>query len=256
MYLIDSRIMIIYVLSKRGLYFTLVPRFYHVLRYIKPGMTVPILSKSTQSFSVWEMQLNAFFALKGKETEEEKLSILPACIDEELLVNLLIILKKRSTSYSSVMQKAKEVWLTGKRPSNPEKQFVNIRIDQPSQAVSAHEEMKWLSEYLGYDNTVIVERIKNAVSDALRPTVFLYANSKKGIVSDELVQFISTIPDANTGSGNEVLAVSMVCRYCKKHGHEIATCPVKPDRTKITCFACGEVGHIKKNCRKSNYSKN
>lgn len=207
-------------------------------------MSTPLLTTDTRSFSAWTLQLESFLLLKDVK-DDARLQVLPACIEESLLVPMADYLRKGTTTYESALKKLRELWLAARRPSDPERQFMAITIAQPSHTMDALTEMRWLAEYLNFDDSTIVKRLVGAVSGKLKPTLVMFLETNKKATSDEVAQFLLKIPDEQPS----VLAVSNYCKYCKKPGHALVSCPIRPDLKTIRCFKCGQLGHMKRFCR-------
>ena len=110
----------------------------------------PTLGRSTVSFQAWKSQIEAFFILKAIIDDNVKLKLLPACLEEEILIRVQSYLALGTTTLSTALDKIHLVWLQLRRPLNPEKMFAELSFCQPSEVSDAALQLKWLAEYLGY----------------------------------------------------------------------------------------------------------
>lgn len=219
---------------------TLVPR---------PGM-LPTLSSSTKSFQSWQSQLEAFFALKSIDDEKKKLLVLPTCLEEDILLRTVGYLSAGSTTLKSALRRLREVWLEVRRPADPERQFLELKFSQPSQANDALVTLKWLSEYLHFNESAIRQRFISAAPIGLQPVLL----SRSSDSLDDLCNFVSTCPDDPTLCAvNAVKRLPCnitnsteprVCRFCKRAGHVAAECR----RRLGLCLRCGGQGHRVAEC--------
>lgn len=205
---------------------------------------LPTLSSSTRSYSAWRFQLDAYFALKSVDEDKQKLAILPACVEESLLIRATSFLSLGTTTYKTAIDRFRVIWLDVRRPSNPEKLFHEMSFSQPSQASDALADLMWLSEYLNYDSKAIRQRFISAAPLSLQPVLIGRATD----TTEQLCDFILKCPD--DPAPNQVSTVSPVkrdalCDFCKKRGHTSETCR----RRTGACLRCGSSSHRVANCR-------
>ena len=156
-------------------------------------MSTPILGRSTTSFQAWNSQLEAFFVLKSI-SEADRLKVLPACLEEEVLIRVQSYLSLGTTTYQSAIMKIKKAWMDLRRPSNPEKMFANLSFSQPSEAADAITQLKWLAEYLDYDSNIIKKRFISSAPEHLQPLLLSRSSGKL----DAIVDFVLQCPDTSS----------------------------------------------------------
>jgi hypothetical protein len=206
-------------------------------------MSVPCLSRSTASFTVWQCQLKAYMSLKNID-EGAGLSVLPAFVAEEILTRLTTYLSLGTTTLKSALVKLERIWLEIRRPSNPEQLFANYRFNQPSQAADAILQLLWLAEYLQYDTKIVRQRFIAAAPHALQPILLMRPTSD---TIDQLVDFVMLCPDEPA-----IHAVAPVnpsarrhCTFCKRPGHLFSACRRRLNQ----CLRCGSNDHLIKDCQ-------
>ena len=201
--------------------------------------------------------MEAFFILKGISDDNVKIKLLPACLEEEILIRVQTHLGLGTTTFSTALGKIQTAWLQLRRPLNPEKMFADLSFSQPSEAADIFLQLKWLAEYLEYDEKVIRKRFIAASPIHLQPLLL----SKYSEKLDSLVGFVLQCPDipAVETSKSKFSATSSRqklrgnCEYCHRPNHSIEHCR----RRLGLCLLCGSAEHQYLQCpRRVNNSKN
>lgn len=202
---------------------------------------LPTLSASTRSFTAWNVQLEAYFSLKDITDEKRKLTILPSCLDESVLIRVVDYLALGTTTMKTALARLKQVWLDIRRPSNPERLFLEASFSQPCDASEMLMDLKWLAEYLNYDKHAVRQRFISAAPIELQPILI----SKTDDSVEDLCSFVLSCPtQAKANSVRRAQSTENRCTFCKKQGHSFATCR----RRLGQCLRCGSSSHFVARC--------
>ena len=218
-------------------------------------MGPPTLGRATTSFQAWKSQVEAFFTLKDVADDSVKLKLLPACLEEEVLIRAQAFLGLGTTTFSTAQERLHSVWLQLRRPLNPEKMFAELSFSQPSEAADICTQLKWLAEYLAYDEKIIKKRFITASPNHLQPLLL----SKSSEKLDSLVEFVlqcsdspTTVAFATSTDKRAVMSRSdrqknrdrKLCEYCHRSNHSIENCR----RRLGLCLLCGSSDHRVAGC--------
>lgn len=208
-------------------------------------MSQPVLSKEVLSYIGWKLQLEAYFEVKGIDTDDKKKNSLPLCLSPELLARVATHLSLGTTTYKSALEKIKKMWLEVRRPADPEAQFARFTYAQPSEAPEALLHLQWLAEYLQYDGRVLRRRFIAASPAHLQPILLSRATD----TIDMLCDFVAQCPDTPqpVSTVRQIASPKRgqpVCSFCRKSGHSVESCR---RRLKL-CLRCGADGHFVADC--------
>lgn len=212
-------------------------------------MSAPTIGKSTLSYQAWLSQVEAFFVLRSID-DKDKLKVLPACLEEEILIRIQPYLQLGTTTFSSAVEKVKKIWMELRRPLNPEKMFADLFYSQPSEAAEALTQLQWLAEYLGYDSSIVKKRFISSSPEHLQPILF----SKSSEKVESLVDFVLQCPDSSTrvaavfskdrASDIPARKGNLKCKFCGRLNHSFDNCR----RRLRLCLRCGSPGHFVSQC--------
>lgn len=207
----------------------------------------PILSLESLSYEVFQAKFAAWCFEKKIETDANKLSVLPACVDDKLLNPLLHKFQDQRTTLTTALEALKEEYLRQTRPANPESDFHQLKTVVPSSAIVNCEKLTRLSGYLKLNDSAVKQRLFNSLPGSLQQSMTVWMSANPNATSREMANFIITFPDW-VDESHEISAATgqstLVCEHCKKTGHKKETC------FKLrTCWNCQKVGHISRNCR-------
>lgn len=204
------------------------------------------LTKDTESFSAWKLQVNAFLALKLEEKEDlsvpMQINMIILAVDSDLLHGIQI---DGRTTVNSILETIEKVWLRSRRPSNPTVSFYEVQCN--GNIRECWNSLQRFGVYFNASDSVIRQRFMEILPESVATIAHLEVARRPEITSADLVNLVENIPLPKSIVASVPSRSS--CRYCKSTEHEIQKCP------KLKCYSCGQYGHKKAQCQKNN-SKN
>lgn len=199
-------------------------------------MKPSFLSKETESFLAWKVQMQAFLDLKVLDKPDLEQSTRINYIVLHVDVNILkdISIDGRST-VTSVFEALEKEWKKSRRPDNPTKAFFGVEC-----TANIRQTVNSLSEFGSYFNasdTVIRQRFIEILPSRISSLAYLELARKPNISTAELVSLLENIPvdDAFT-----VAASSQMKHSTKSSSTEMSS---------RRCFKCGSINHLRNSCR-------
>ena len=198
------------------------------------------LTRDTESFKAWKLQVNAFLALKIQEKEylnvAMQINMVILSVEPELLQGISI---DGRTTVNSLLEALEKAWLRIRRPSNPTASFYEVQCGENIRQC-------WLTlqnigVYFGAPDSVVRQRLLEILPSTISPIAHLEVTRHPDISSEDLVALIENIPLPKNSICAPV-SQKTFCRYCKSTEHSITLCP------RLKCFACGQQGHKKAKC--------
>lgn len=214
----------------------------------------PFLSLETSSFGVFRVKFEAWCTIKSMDSDDAKLKVLPALVDDKLLQPILPKFALGTTTLKSALSALEDEYTRQSKPPNPEEEFQKLRTT-PESAVENCERLYKLASYLELPEGAVRHRLFNSLSTSLQQATLSWLDANPKCSARDLANFVAKFPpDMSAISVPTCSAASIprsgtskeVCQHCQRRGHTKDRC----FKLRV-CYRCSEKGHIAKYCPKN-----
>lgn len=208
----------------------------------------PTLSLESLSYEVFDIKFKAWCVEKKIVTDDEKLQVLPTCVDDKILAPLVPKFRDDRTTIKTALEALRDEYNRQTRPANPQEEFSCVKTSLPSETIRNCEYLNKMASYLHLGDNAVKQRLLDSLPHQLQSSLVVWLSSNPNSSSRDMANFVSTFPDSlvQQSVATAKTVTKRVCAHCQKEGHSKEKC-----YQLRTCWNCQKTGHLAKFCKAS-----